>query len=63
MVRCGVDEFLNVGLGLEKIVNARLLWFGSCTAYVLDDVAFQVVQVLVNNEVPNLDTPLLVVVG
>ena len=42
MVGCGVDEFLNVGLGLEEIVNARLLWFGSCTAHVLDDVAFQV---------------------
>jgi len=60
MVWCGVNEFLDVGLSLEEIIDATLLWFGSGTAYVLDDVAFQESEVLINNEVPDWDTPLLI---
>ena len=63
MVGCGVNECLDVGFGLEEIIDATLLWLGSGTAYVLDDVAFQESEVLINNEVPHGDTPLLVVVG
>ena len=63
MVGCGVNEFLDVGLGLEEVIDATLLWFGSGTTDVLDDVAFQESEVLVNNEVPDWDASLLVVVG
>lgn len=63
MVGCGVNEFLDVGLGLEEVIDATLLWFGSCATDVLDDVAFQESEVLVNNEVPHGDASLLVVVG
>lgn len=61
MVGCGVDEFLDVGFGFEEVINATLLWFGSCAAYVLDDVALQESEVLVNNEVPDWDASLLIV--
>lgn len=61
MVGCGVDEFLDVGFGLEEVVDATLLWFGSCATDVLNDVAFQESEVLVNNEVPDLDASLLIV--
>lgn len=61
MVWCGVNEFLDVGFGLEEVVDATLFWFGSCTTDVLDDVAFQESEVLVNNEVPDWDAPLLIV--
>ena len=63
MVGCGLNEFLDVGLGLEEVIDATLLWFGSCATDVLDDVAFQESEVLVNNEVPDWDASLLVVVG
>ena len=63
MVGCGVNEFLDVGFSLEEVIDATLLWFGSGTADVVDDVAFQESEVLINNEVPDWDTPLLVVVG
>ena len=61
MVGCGVDEFLDVGFCFEEVVDATLLWFGSCATYVLDDVAFQESKVLVNNEVPHWDASLLIV--
>ena len=38
MVGCGVNEFLDVGFGLEEVVDATLLWFGSCATDVLDDL-------------------------
>ena len=61
MVGCGVNEFLNVGLSLEEVVDATLFWFGSCAADVLNYIALQESEVLVNNEVPNWDASLLIV--
>lgn len=63
MIRSSVDEFLEIGFGLEEVVDARLLWLAPCTAEILDDVALEITEVLVNDEVPYLDGTFLVVVG
>lgn len=57
-----VDQFLDVGLSLEKIVDAILMRFVTSPADVFDDVAFQKPKVLVNNEVPNLNLAQLIMI-
>ena len=61
MIGCGVDEFLEVGFGFEEVVDARLLRLITSTADVLDDVTFEVVEILIDHKIPNFDATLLVV--
>lgn len=58
----GVDQFLDVGLSLQQIVDAILLRFVTSPADVFDDVAFQEPKVLVDNEVPNLNLAQLIMI-
>lgn len=58
----GVDQFLDVGLSLQQIVDTILMRFVTSPADVFDDVAFQEPKVLVNNEVPNLNLAQLIMI-
>ena len=50
-----VNEFLDVGFGLEEIVDPLLPGLIPCTADVLDDVALKEAEVLIDNKIPDLN--------
>ena len=56
----GSDFSFNVGADFKPIIEFSFLGFLACSADVFDDVTRKEVKVLVNNEIPNLNLPLLV---
>lgn len=54
------DGLVQVSLSLQEIINLRLIRLRAGSTYILNDAAFEVIQVLILDKVPDLNLTLLV---
>ncbi len=56
-----LDFAVNVSLGFEPVIQFGLVALVACSTNILDHIASEVIKALVNYEIPNFNSPSLVV--